>query len=185
MRRLGDLEMDSADSKSDSGQAVASNGGPDYRAAVARYQDYLKTYPTDPGNDRVLYQLARAQEQGGDLETALKTLDQLVQAYPNTAYRDEAYFRRGELLFTARDYPKAEQAFATVLKGDSANPYHERSLYMHGWSVFKQGRLDDALHSFFGVLDLKVANRDGDDLDTLAGLSRADRELVEDTFRVA
>ena len=182
MRRLGDLEMDSADNKSAS--AAASNG-PDYRAAITRYQEFLKTYPKDTGNDRVLYQLARAYEQGGDLETALKTLDQLVQAYPNTAYRDEAFFRRGELLFTARDYTLAERAYATVLKGDSANPYHERSLYMHGWSVFKQGRLDDALHSFFGVLDLKVANRDGDDLDTLAGLSRADRELVEDTFRVA
>jgi len=39
MRRLGDLEMDSADTKGDSGQAVAPNGGADYRAAVARYQD--------------------------------------------------------------------------------------------------------------------------------------------------
>src|SRR5436190_3656114 len=68
MRRLGDLEMDSADSKSASGEAA---NGPDYRAAIARYQEYLRTYPKDPGNDRVLYQLARAQEQGGDLETAL------------------------------------------------------------------------------------------------------------------
>jgi tetratricopeptide (TPR) repeat protein len=185
MRRLGDLEMDSADSKSDSGQAVASNGGPDYRAAVARYQDYLKTYPKDPGNDRVLYQLARAQEQGGDLETSLKTLDQLVREYPHTTYRDEAYFRRGELLFTARDYAGAEQAYATVLQSSSSGTYHQRSLYMHGWSVFKQGRLEDALRSFFGVLDLKVAGQEGEgELDSLAGLSRADRELVEDTFRV-
>ena len=35
------------------------------------------------------------------------------------------------------------------------------------------------------MLDLKVAGREGDgDLDTLADLTRADRELVEDTFRV-
>src|SRR5207237_8990965 len=101
------------------------------------------------------------------------------------AHRDEAWFRRGELLFTARDYVRADQAYATVLKGDSGNRYHERALYMHGWSVFKQGRLEDALHSFFGVLDVKVASHEGDgDLESLAGLSRADRELVEDTFRV-
>jgi TolA-binding protein len=182
MRRLGDLEMDSADNKSASGQAA---NGPDYREAIARYQDYLKTYPKDPGNDRVLYQLSRAYEQGGDLETALKTLDRLVQEYPDTAYRDEAWFRRGELLFTARDYPKAEQAYAKVLKGDPDNAYHERALYMHGWSLFKQGRLDEALHSFFGVLDRKVAGHEGDaNLDSIAGLTRADRELVEDTFRV-
>ena len=57
---------------------------------------------------------------------------------------------------------------------------------MHGWSLFKQSRLGDPLHSFFGVLDLKVAHRDGGlELDSLHGLSRGDRELVEDTFRVA
>ncbi|HEX6706436.1 MAG TPA: tetratricopeptide repeat protein [Albitalea sp.] len=182
MRRIGDLEMDVADNRSASGQGNAN--GPDYKEAVARYQDYLKAYPKDPNNDRVLYQLSRAQEQGGELETALKTLDRLVAEYPNTKYRDEAHFRRGELLFTTRDYVKSEQAYATVLKGDSVNPYHERALYMHGWSLFKQGRLEDALHSFFGVLDLKVANRDEGALDTLSDLSRADRELVEDTFRV-
>ena len=177
MRRLGDLEMDSADAKSVSAD-------PDYKAAIARYQDFLKTYPTDPGNDRVLYQLARAHEQGGELETALKTLDQLVRDYPKTAYLDEAQFRRGELLFTTREYARAEKAYTTVLAGAANNPYQERALYMQGWSLFKQGRLEDSLHSFFGVLDRKVAGQGDAELDKLAGLTRADRELVEDTFRV-
>lgn len=182
MRRIGDLEMDSADNRSAS---AAASDGPDYRAAIVRYQDYLAAYPKDPGNDRVLYQLSRAHEQGGELELALKTLDRLVAEFPATAYRDEAHFRRGELLFTTREYVKSEQAYATVLKGEQGNPYHERALYMHGWSLFKQGRLEDALHSFFGVLDRKVAGQEGEGgIESLAGLSRADRELVEDTFRV-
>jgi TolA-binding protein len=182
MRRIGDLEMDSADNRSAS---AASSNGPDYRAAITRYQDYLAAYPKDPGNDRVLYQLSRAHEQGGELEAALKILDRLVAEYPQTAYRDEAHFRRGELLFTTRDYAKSEHAYATVLKGEKAGPYHQRALYMHGWSLFKQGRLEDALHSFFGVLDLKVAGQEGEGgLDSMTGLTRADRELVEDTFRV-
>jgi TolA-binding protein len=71
-----------------------------------------------------------------------------------------------------------------VLQGERGNAYHERSLYMHGWSVFKQGRLEDALRSFFGVLDAKLAGRDDGELDSLKDLTRADRELVEDTFRV-
>jgi TolA-binding protein len=182
MRRIGDLEMDSADNQS---ATAASSNGPDYRAAITRYHDYLKAYPKDPGNDRVLYQLSRAHEQGGELEVALQTLDRLVAEYPATAYRDEAHFRRGELLFTTRDYVKSEQAYATVLKGREGNPYHERALYMHGWSLFKQGRLEDALHSFFGVLDRKVAGQEGEGgIDSMTGLTRADRELVEDTFRV-
>jgi tetratricopeptide (TPR) repeat protein len=183
-RRIGDLEMDRADSGSGSASSPTASG-PDYRAAIARYEEVLKTYPSDPANDRVLYQLARAQEQGGDLAAALKTLDLLVKSYPTTAFRDEAQFRRGELLFTARDYVSAEKAYATVLRAGPANRYHDRALYMQGWSQFKQGRLDEALHSFFGVLDLKVAGREGEGgLDTLVGLSRADRELADDTFRV-
>ncbi len=183
MRRLGDLSMDEADNRLASGNANAA----DYKAAITRYQDYLKAYPNDPGNDRVIYQLARAHEQGGELEVALKTLDRLVVEYPKTAYFDEAQFRRGELLFTTRDYAKAEKAFALVMQGDSANPYRERSLYMHGWSVFKQGRLEDGLKSFFGVLDRKLAGKSdpGGELDAIPGLTRGDRELVEDTFRVA
>jgi TolA-binding protein len=183
MRRLGDLEMDTADNKLASGEG---SGAPDYKAAIARYEDYLKTFPNDPGNDRVYYQIARAHEQSGDLETALKTLDTLVAKYPQTSYLDEAQFRRGELLFTTQNYPKAEQAYAIVLKGDAKGPYYDRALYMHGWSLFKQAKVEEALGSFFGVLDAKVANRTGGaELDSLEGLTRGDRELVEDTFRVA
>jgi cellulose synthase operon protein C len=183
MRRLGDLEMDTADNKLASGEG---SGNPDYKAAIARYEEYLKAFPNDPGNDRVHYQIARAYEQGGDLEAALKTLDGLVLQYPKTSYLAEAQFRRGELLFTTRDYVKAEQAYATVLKGDAQGAYHDRALYMHGWALFKQGKVEEALQSFFAVLDIKVGNREGGaELASLEGLSRADRELVEDTFRVA
>ena len=186
MRRIGDLEMDSADAQSVSGAASSASGAPDYKAAVARYQDYLKTYPKDPNNDRVLYQMARAYEQSGDLESAQKTLDRLVKDYPATRYTSEAQFRRGELLFTVKDYAGAEKAFATVLAAPEASPFQDRSLYMMGWSQYKQGRLDDGLRSFLGVLDLKVGGRAGDGpLDSIAGLTRADHELVEDTFRVA
>lgn len=182
LRRLGDLEMDRIDAQSAAGEA---QGTSDYRAAIARYTDYLKAYPNAADNDRVLYQLARAHELNGELETALKTLDRLVEVYPATRHKEEAQFRRGELLFTLRNYAKAEVAYAQTMASGQGTPYYERSLYMHGWSLFKQGRLEEALHSFFGVLDLKLAGRgDESDLDKLPGLTRADRELVEDTFRV-
>ncbi len=178
LRRLGDLEMDLADSRAATDAKLAE---PDYREAVARYQDYLRAYPDDAGNDRILYQLARAHEQAGALETALATLERLVAKYPNTAHRDEAHFRRGELLFAMRDYPRAEQAYATVLAGEQDTPYEERALYMQGWSRFKQGRLEEALASFFGVLDRKLAHGEGT---PPPELKRAERELVEDSFRV-
>jgi tetratricopeptide (TPR) repeat protein len=182
LRRLGDLEMDRTDA------ALARDDAPaqvDYSAAIARYQAYLKAYPQDPGNDRVLYQLARAHEQGGDLDKALQVLNRLVAQHPRSSTLDEVQFRRGELLFTARQYPAAEAAYAQVLASANAGTLRDRALYMQGWSQFKQARLEPALASFMAVLDGKLAGRDDrKPLAELPDLSRADRELVEDTFRV-
>ena len=178
MRRIGDLEMDSAD-------GVNVQGDPDFTAAIASYSAYLKAYPNASDNDRVLYQLARAQEQSGDLNAALQTLHTLVSQYPHTAYSDEAQFRLGELLFATGAYDRAELAYATVLQSGQFGKYYDRAMYMQGWSQFKQGMLEPALQSFFGVLDLKLSDRQGDaGLDSIPGLARADLELLEDTFRV-
>ena len=198
MRRLGDLQLESADERqladpdapaAPPGSKPAAPGGTlsaaDYRSAIKWYQDLLRAYPNYAGNDRVLYQLAKAHEQGGDLPQSLKVLDQLVAVYPHTVYRDEAQFRRGELLFTLRSYASAEQAYESIVRQGEASPFYERALYMHGWSLFKQLRYDTALNSFFGVLDRKLVGRiSGTSIGELASLNRADRELVEDTFRV-
>lgn len=167
MRRIGDLEMERTDSLVARGEGgTTAAGAPDYAAAVERYQAYLAAYPEAADRDRVLYQLARAQEQGGALAEALATLDALVAAHPGTVHRDEAEFRRGELAFAGRDYATAEAAYGAVLAGQADGAFRSRALYMQGWSRFKQGRLDEALQSFFGVLDLTlgpaVAAADGD-----------------------
>ena len=187
MRRIGDLEMDLADTKAADG---AGSGVPDYKAAISRYEEYLKLHPNEPGNDRVVYQLARAQEQSGQLEVSLKILDELVAKYPGTPYFEEAHFRRGEMLFAMKEYAQAEKAYETLLGSGTITPFEERALYMKGWSQFKQAKLEDGLGSFFAVLDRKLGNRESEDfteagLESIPGLSRADRELVEDTFRVA
>jgi len=195
LRRLGDLEMDSADR---SAAQAAEAAAPDYKAARARYESFLKTYPKAPKTDRVLYQLARAQEQAGELETALKTLTQLVTEYPGTLHVGEAQFRRGEMLFATREYAQAEAAYDAVLRYERrglpaealpASPLVERALYMQGWSFFKLGRLDEALAAFFEVLDGKLAAlppvpREEVELQAIRQLTRADRELLEDTLRV-
>jgi TolA-binding protein len=180
LRRLGDLEIEQAR------EAAGDGKGREYRAAVKVYEDLLRSYPAHAGNERVLYQLAHAYDQVGDLGRALATLDRLVTQYPNSAHHDEAEFRRGELLFSLRRYDEAERAYRAVLAKGEASAFFERALYMHGWSQFKQARLEEALHSFYGVLDRKLIGRDtGVALDALPGLSRGERELVEDTFRVA
>lgn len=173
-RRLADLEMDLADQRS------ADGATPDYRAAITQYRAWLAAHPQAEGRDAVLYQLARALEQGGDATAALATLDGLVAAHPASVHRDEAEFRRGELLFAARRWADAEAAYSTVLQAGAGNPWLDRALYMQGWSRYRLGRWDDALESLFGVLDLKLANGHGHG----DALPRAEQELVDDSLRV-
>jgi TolA-binding protein len=184
LRRLGDLNLESSESERIEHELVTNEG---LRAteAIHLYSALLKTYPKYERNDSVLYQLARAYELNAQPDKALATMDQLVATYPNSHYIDEAQFRRGELLFSDKAYPKAQAAYESVIKVGPSSAFYNQSLYKHGWSLFKQGENERSLESFAGVLDsVLVSKRDPSELIEIETLSRANRELVEDTFRV-
>jgi len=184
MRRLGDLNLESGQLErlqSELGQIDLMGG-----EAIKLYTVLLKAYPNYPRNDQVLYQLARAYETTGQPEQALATLDELASRYPRSPQIDEVQFRRGELLFSAKQYAQAEVAYASVIHHGGTSAYYQQSLYKHGWSLFKQAQVEESLPSFAGVLDHALLSGKGSArrLRKVDDLSRADRELVEDTLRV-
>src|SRR5580698_8776746 len=184
LRRLGDLNLESSESERIERELITNEG---LRAteAIHLYSALLKTYPKYERNDSVLYQLARAYELNAQPEKALASLDQLVANYPASHYIDEAQFRRGELLFSEKAYPKAQNAYEAVIKIGAASAFYNQSLYKHGWSLFKQGENERSLDSFAGVLDsVMMSKKKPPELIELETLSRPNRELVEDTFRV-
>jgi cellulose synthase operon protein C len=184
LRRLGDLNLESSESERIE-RELATNEGLRATEAIHLYSALLKAYPKYERNDSVLYQLARAYELNAQPEKALASLDQLVAQYPNSHFIDEAQFRRGELLFSEKAYPKSQAAYEAVIKIGSSSAFYNQSLYKHGWSLFKQGENERSLDSFAGVLDsVLVSKRDPNGLIEVDTLSRANRELVEDTFRV-
>jgi TolA-binding protein len=185
LRRLGDLELEASEA-----QQLAENidalDSSQFDNAVTLYQQLLAAYPDYRRNDTVLYQLARAYETSGRTDMALDVLDDLVARFPDTALIDEAQFRRGEMLFLRKRYNEAEQAYDAVVAAGEVSRFHEQALYKLGWSRFKLAWHEDSFTPFFKLLDLKL-----DDLADigvgerrLASLSRPERELVEDTFRV-
>ncbi|MDT8383690.1 MAG: tetratricopeptide repeat protein [Gammaproteobacteria bacterium] len=149
------------------------------QSAIHQYERLLTLYPDYAGNDRVMYQLARGYELNGDLEKTLDVLTRLVAQYPEQANQDEIQFRRGEILFSFRDFEAAEQAYAQVLSMSETGPYYERSMFKHGWSVFKQGATERSLKSYFAVLDRSFAGGR-----EIADFSRSERELLDDTLRI-
>ena len=113
-------------------------------------------------------------------------LNRISEGYPETALVDEVEFRRGEILFLNKDYNNAEMAYKAVVEYGPESKFYEQSLYKLGWSQFKLAWYDDSLGIVFH------AARSQDRQHRTAGwvrtgsprLSRAEQELVEDTFRV-
>jgi tetratricopeptide (TPR) repeat protein len=184
LRRLGDLNLESSESERIE-RELATNEGLRATEAIHLYTALLKAYPKYERNDSVLYQLARAYELNAQPDRALNSLDQLVAQYPASHFIDEAQFRRGEILFSDKAYPKAQAAYEAVIKTGASSAFYNQSLYKHGWSLFKQGENERSLDSFAGVLDsVLTSKRDPNALIEIDTLTRANRELVEDTFRV-
>jgi TolA-binding protein len=98
---------------------------------------------------------------------------------------DEVQFRRGEMLFLRKRYNDAELAYQDVRKYGEKSRFYEQSLYKLGWSQFKLAWHEDSLDPFFELLDRKISDVEvGGGEERLASLKRAERELIEDTFRV-
>lgn len=183
LRRLGDLNLESGELERMEQEAarIDLQGA----EAIRLYTTLLQAYPDYPRNDQVLYQLARAYETTAQPEQALATLDEIVRRHPDSPQLDEVQFRRGELLFSARRYRQAESAYARVIERGRASAFYRQSLYKHGWSLFKQSLNAESLPSFAGVLDEALLGGRADRrVARLEALSRAERELVEDTLRV-
>lgn len=184
MRRLADLELEASEAAqlAENLDELDQSG---FSSAVGLYQQLLEAYPAYRRNDTVLYQLARAYETGGQTDEALATLDDLVQRFPDTLLVDEVQFRRGEMLFLRKRYNDAELAYQVVVRYGESSRFYEQSLYKLGWSQFKLAWHEESLAPFFDLLDRKIDNPDiGEGEKRLQSLSRAERELIEDTFRV-
>lgn len=182
LRRLGDLNMEAGEGERMAGEAVTIDA--QGAEAIKLYTSLLKSYPDYPRNDQVLYQLARAYETTGQPEKALTTLDDILRRYPRTPSMDEVQFRRGELLFSSKQYRPAQDAYGFVVSKGDKSSFLTQSLYKHGWSLFKQGLNDDSLPSFAGVLDRTILTKQDHKLIPVEKLPRANRELADDTLRV-
>lgn len=183
MRRLADLNLETGELERMSSEVTALDM--QGAEAITLYGTLLKAYPDYARNDQVLYQLARAYETTGQPEQALATLDRIVASYPHSREIAEVHFRRGELLFSAKRYGDAESAYQQVIaRGAAGSSFYDQSLYKDGWSLFKQSQNEECLTPFMKLLDRTLLDRKSGAPRSWNSLSRADRELSDDTLRV-
>lgn len=148
--------------------------------AIALYAKLLQEYPSYGRNDQVLYQMARAHEELGQVDAAMAVMDRMVREHPGSKYTDEVQFRRAEYFFMRKRYLDAEEAYKSIINAGEDSFYYELALYKLGWTYYKQELYEDALHRFIALLDYKVAVG----YNFAQTEDEAEQKRTEDTFRV-
>jgi TolA-binding protein len=148
--------------------------------AITLYKKLLDKYPLYERNDQVMYQLARAYEDGGRQEEAKAVLDEMVVKYPRSTHYDEAQFRRGEILFVRKKYHESEKAYSEVVRFGQSSAFYDQALFKRGWSYFKQSLFEEGLDDFTILLDIKTAAG----YHILTEANKTEYQRVDDTFRV-
>lgn len=185
--RLADLEM----ARSEREQLAADDLRRFYDRPIAMYRELIdyeasRPQPTKGVDiDQLRYKLAKAYALDGRNVEAAAVLDELAQHHPDSPFMAETQFRRAEKAFADGDYAAAESHYRSVVTG-SDDAFKQNALYMQGWSQFKRGDYDLALHAFAQVLDqlLAAAAQPEQVAQAMTDLGPARTNLVNDTLRV-
>ena len=179
-RRIADLQVQQDDLKGGSQDSEKQ-----LQQSIAIYEQLLRERPKDPKNDRVLYQLGRAQQNLGDSGEAIATLKRLTDEYPDSPLAGDGHFRRADLLYRLDRYAEAEAEYATVMGYDDRTPFFEPAQYMKGWSQYRQSKFDAAIATFFDILDRELPEPVPLEVeDAIAGVAQGKTDLARDSLRV-
>lgn len=153
--------------------------------AIKLYKGLIQQRPNDPGNDRVYYQLARAQQNIGRVDASVATLATLTEKFPNSPYAADGRFRRAELLFATKRFEEAATEYEAVLALENQTPFFEAAQYKYAWSLYRLARYPEAIEVLFTILDRELPEPvSHEPEEALAGVPQAKRDLTRDVLRV-
>ncbi|TQV76406.1 tetratricopeptide repeat protein [Aliikangiella marina] len=185
LERLAELEFDvsnrislsqSEEQPSDAEQLEDERYTQQIKKSVELYTLSLRDYPKAKGNDKILYQLAKAYDQLGQSEKSFSKLLQLSTEYPNSRYYIETQFRIAEHYFSLTDYDAAEGAYTEVIIAPKNEIFYEKALFKRGWSRFKQAYYEDAIDDYSQALTYH-------NFGEIETLNKSERERFDEYFR--
>ena len=150
MFQLAELLVRRADDRYAQSQRAASANDaarPDYREAIARFEELVKSYPTFERRDAVAYTLGTLYAQEQRYADAARVFESI--AADSSAFRSEALFRLGDAYFELASAERGEprranfaRAAAAYERASAAAPrdgdIYFLSLYKLGWSYYNQ-----------------------------------------------
>lgn len=179
-RRLADLQVQIEDNR---GNTAESQKG--LQESIALYNKLLYAEPDSKDNDRIFYQLARAQQNLGETEAAIDTLKRLTDRHPESKLAGDAHFRRAELLFALSRFSEAEPVYKIVMDLGGATPFFEPAQYKYGWSQYKQSKYEEAVTTFLAVLDRELPKGELYEVEpALSVVDKAKNDMTRDSLRV-
>jgi len=112
--------------------------------AQKTYIQYLEKYGT---NEDVLFFLAQSLYNLKEFEEALKYFEELLKKFPQTKYRNYAFYTAGHCLLSLQKFKKAQEFFSSVYKSS----FDDEARFWEGVSFLKQGDYKEAQKKFEDV----------------------------------
>ena len=111
-----------------------------------RYKNY-------PRMDEVLFYFGYTLDGVKRITESRKIFHQLIKNYPNSKYIPQAYLSFADYFFEKNDLDNAEKFYDKVLQFPKS-PIYSYGLYKKGWVYLNQERPQDALETFFKVVNI-------------------------------
>ena len=122
----------------------------DYDRAIGSYEKAIELWGVD--SDYSAYQIALSYHQKGAHQKLVENLADFSSQYPNSAYRDDAYYRMGESYVKLKDAAKAIANFETIIKEFPKSAYLADAKMKIGLVQFNEGQTADAVKTFQNIV---------------------------------
>ncbi|RYG63195.1 tetratricopeptide repeat protein, partial [bacterium] len=127
---------------------------PEYQPSRDLFARVLKSYPWFGDYDLALYVDGFLAQEQGKLEESVARFTRILEDYPKSRFRADAYMARGEVFFNAKnDYQAALAEYEEVLKFKQSDLYG-LALFKSAWCLWRLNRSDEAVRRFVKVFEV-------------------------------
>ena len=122
----------------------------EFGAAISSFETALRADDEYADADKLLYEMAWAQQAAQRPEDAAETFQELARRFPRSDLAAEAVYRGAEADFAAGNYKAAARAFADAAERSNQGDVELQAQCLHrlGWSLYHLGRTEAALEAF-------------------------------------
>jgi tetratricopeptide (TPR) repeat protein len=115
--------------------------------AISTYNRVVKEFPNYPKDDEAVFLTGHEYRELGDFDKMKETYEKLIETYPKSGHRLEAYLTLGDHAFDASDLPTAQRYYDRIL-AEPLSPIHALARYKLAWVKVNQGDCREAVRLF-------------------------------------